>query len=242
MTTGQPDRPSGAVAGPAADFRKRKRAQLSDEVASYIRDLIMSGQVREGEFLRLERIAEELGVSATPVREAMLSLRGDGFVTLEARRGFQVAPLGRQDVLDVFSVQADVAAELAGRAAGRADATVVEQLTALQDGLEAAATRGDSDAMEELNYQFHRTIYLCADSSKLIWVLGSLVRYAPRRFYASIHGWQGASVAEHRTIIDALRRGDAEMARETMHRHVSHAGELLVTHLESQGLWDATDS
>jgi DNA-binding GntR family transcriptional regulator len=70
-------------------------------------------------------------------------------------------------------------------------------------------------------------------------VLGSVARYAPRRFYASIHGWQGASVAEHGAIIDALRHRDAEKARGTMRSHVDHAGELLVAHLESRGFWAA---
>ncbi|MGY1634772.1 GntR family transcriptional regulator [Geodermatophilus sp. SYSU D01186] len=221
----------------ASDFRRRTRVQLGDEVASYIRDLIMSGQVRQGEFLRLERIAEELGVSATPVREALLSLRGEGFVSLEARRGFVVAPLSRQDVADLFQVQADVAAELAGRAAERLAPQVVDRLTALQEQLEEASRRGATEEMEELNFQLHRAVYRGAASPKLTWVVGSLARYAPRRFYADIQGWQGASVAEHGAIIEALRRRDPEQARRAMRSHVSHAGRLLVAHLESRGFW-----
>ena len=90
-----------------------RRRQLSDEVAAPVRDLIMSGQVGHGEFLRLERIAADLGISVTPVREALLSLRGEGFVTLEPRRGFMPAPLTRQDVQDLFEAQAYFAGELA---------------------------------------------------------------------------------------------------------------------------------
>jgi DNA-binding GntR family transcriptional regulator len=232
-----PDGGGGRTA--AADFRKRRRAHLSDEVASYIRDLIMSGEVRQGDFLRLERIAEEVGVSATPVREALLSLRGEGFVSLEAHRGFVVAPLSRQDVVDLFRVQADAAAELTGRAAQRMPPEVVDRLAELQEQLEEAARRGAAEEMEELNFRFHRLVYRAADSAKLTWVLGSVARYAPRRFYASIHGWQGASVAEHGAIIDALRHRDADKARDTMRSHVDHAGELLVAHLESRGFWAA---
>lgn len=237
MEPGAPGPAVGGVPGAVADFRKRKRAHLSDEVASYIRDLIMSGEVRQGEFLRLERIAEGLGVSATPVREALLSLRGEGFVSLEAHRGFVVAPLSRQDVIDLFQVQADAAAELTGRTAGRIDPEVVERLAGVQEQLAEASRRGAAEEMEELNFQFHRIIYQAADSPKLTWVLGSVARYAPRRFYAGIHGWQGASVAEHGTIIDALRRRDAEQARSAMRGHVTHAGHLLVAHLESRGFW-----
>ncbi|HEY3683656.1 MAG TPA: GntR family transcriptional regulator [Streptosporangiaceae bacterium] len=222
----------------AAEFRSRRRPQLSDEVSSYVRDLIMSGEVRQGEFLRLEHIADELGVSVTPVREAMLSLRGEGFVNLEARRGFTVAPLSRQDVEDLFRVQADVAAELTARASERSSAEVVEKLADLQERLEKAAKRKAADEVEELNFAFHRTINLTADSAKLAWILGTVVRYAPRRFFATIHGWQDASVGEHHTIIEALRESDAEKARATMHQHITHAGELLVTHLAGRGMWD----
>ncbi|MCP9972532.1 GntR family transcriptional regulator [Actinomadura madurae] len=105
-----------AISGGRALGRRR---QLSDEVADYVRELIMSGQVRHGEFLRLERVADDLGISVTPVREALLSLRGEGFVTLEPRRGFMPAPLTRQDVQDLFEAQAYFAGELAARAAGR---------------------------------------------------------------------------------------------------------------------------
>ena len=225
----------------AAEFRSRRRPQLSDEVSSYVRDLIMSGEVRQGEFLRLEHIADELGVSVTPVREAMLSLRGEGFVNLEARRGFTVAPLSRQDVEDLFRVQADVAGELTARAAAHCSAEIVDRLADLQERLEKAAKREAADEVEELNFAFHRTINLTADSAKLAWILGTVVRYAPRRFFASIHGWQDASVGEHRTIIEALRTGDAEKARTTMHQHITHAGELLVTHLAGRGMWDEAE-
>jgi len=68
--------------------------QLSDEVASYVRELIMSGRLRSGDFIRQERIAEELELSATPVREGLLSLKGEGFVLLKPRRGSSLPPVG----------------------------------------------------------------------------------------------------------------------------------------------------
>lgn len=82
------------------------RLQLSDEAAARIRELIMDGRVRPGDYLRLERLALEFGISVTPVREALKSLRSEGFVVLEPRRGFVVAPLSKRDVQDLFWVQA----------------------------------------------------------------------------------------------------------------------------------------
>ncbi|MFA1551226.1 GntR family transcriptional regulator [Actinomadura chokoriensis] len=215
-----------------------RRRQLSDEVAAHVRDLIMSGQVRHGEFLRLERIAEDLGISVTPVREALLSLRGEGFVTLEPRRGFMPAPLARQDVQDLFEAQAYFAGELAARAAGKLTEPELDSLARTQTLLEEAFEAGDSAGVERANHQFHRLINLCAGAPKLAWLLQTAVRYAPRRFYASIDGWTRASVDDHHLVLAALRAGDAGAARQAMRAHIRHAGTLLAVHLEAQGFWD----
>ena len=217
--------------------RLGRRPQLSDEVAAYVRDLIMSGQAREGDFLRLEHLAEELGISVTPVREALLAMRGEGFVHLEPRRGFQVASLSRQDVEDVFGVQADVAAELAARAAAHLTDDDLGRLRAIQDAMSAAARDGDVTAVEEHNHRFHRDLNRLAHAHKLAWVLSNLVHYAPRRFYGRIDGWPRASVEDHQAILTALSTRDPAATRQAMHTHIAHAGALLVTHLESQGLW-----
>ncbi|MFB4312309.1 GntR family transcriptional regulator [Actinomadura sp. GTD37] len=215
-----------------------RRRQLSDEVAAHVRDLIMAGQVRHGEFLRLERIAEDLGVSVTPVREALLSLRGEGFVTLEPRRGFMPAPLTRQDVQDLFEAQAYFAGELAARAAGRIAGADLDALDRFQAQLEEAFEAGDSAGIERANHGFHRLINLSAGSPKTAWLLRTVVRYAPRRFYAGIDGWTRASVDDHQLVLAALRAGDESAARQAMRAHIRHAGTLLVVHLEARGFWD----
>lgn len=213
------------------------RRQLSDEVAAYIRDLIMSGQVRHGEFLRLERVADDLGISVTPVREALLSLRGEGFVTLEPRRGFMPAPLSRHDVQDLFQAQSYFAGELAARAAGNITASELEGLERTQKELVQASKAEDEDGIERANHRFHRTINLCAASPKMAWLLQTVARYAPRRFFATIQGWSQASVDDHGLVLAALRDGDAAAAREAMRAHIWHAGVLLVLHLEERGFW-----
>jgi len=210
------------------------RAQLGDEVASYLRDLIMSGQL-SGEYVRLERVAETLGVSVTPVREALLSLRAEGFVRLEPRRGFLVLPLTGDDVTDLFLAQSQLAGELAARAAIRSDEEVLERLHRSQESLRAAAREGDLARIEEENYLFHREINLAADAPKLTWLLGVVVRYAPRRFYPTIEGWPAASVRDHDSILDAITRKDERAARGGMVEHIVHAGELLVGHLRTSG-------
>jgi DNA-binding GntR family transcriptional regulator len=215
----------------------RHRPQLNDEAAAYVRGLIMSGRVREGEYLRLDKLAGELGMSATPIREGLLALRGEGFVQLVPRHGFMVMALTRQDVQDLYLVQASLAGELAARAAARITPLQLAELEALQVILEEAKQLGDVEQIEVLNHRFHRAINLVADSPKLAWFLSSAVRYAPRRFYPTIHGWPEASVEDHHVVLKALRLGDVEAAKTAMHEHIQHAGDLLVAHLEETQRW-----
>jgi DNA-binding GntR family transcriptional regulator len=208
------------------------RSALSKEVADTIRSLIMSGELRQGEFIRLDRVAEELSVSVTPVREGLLMLQGEGFVTLEPRRGFVVAPLSAADVADIFYVQASLAGELAARAKRNLDHEQLNVLNRLQASLQAAIALGHiEDEAVTANHEFHRTINLLAESPKLAWFLALAVRCVPTRFFATIEGWGRASIDDHARILKAFEEGDAEAARRTMAEHYRHAGDLLVAHL-----------
>jgi DNA-binding GntR family transcriptional regulator len=220
----------------------RHRPQLGAEAASYVRDLIVSGQLQGGDFIRPESVGQELGISATPVREGLLALRTQGFVRLEPRRGFMVVPLTGGDIRDLFAGQALLAGELAARAVKRSDAAAIARLEQLQVDLEVAAERGDHDDLEELNYRFHRAVNMLADAPKIAWLLGMAVCYVPVRFYSTIDGWPAATVHDHREVLDAFRRGAAKAARAAMHKHIVHAGELLAIHIESGAAQDGADS
>jgi DNA-binding GntR family transcriptional regulator len=208
------------------------RPQLGAEAASYVRDLIVSGQLQGGEFIRPESIADELHISATPVREGLLALRTQGFLRLEPRRGLVVIPLNGDDIRDLFAGQALLAGELAARAVKRSSATAIAHLEALHGVLEAAAERGATDELEELNFRFHRAVNLLANAPKIAWLIGMAVCYVPVRSYSSIDGWPAATVHDHRAVLDAFRRGASKTARATMAEHIVHAGELLAIHIE----------
>ena len=237
----EPAEPAGR-AGPFADRssqrgpRKysRHRPQLGAEAASYIRDLIVSGTLRGGDFIRPETVAQSLGISATPVREGLLELRTEGLVKLEPRRGFVVAPLTGDDIRDVFTGQALLAGELAARAVKHSDPEALATLERLHSDLEAAAGRGDHDELEELNFRFHRAVNMLADSPKLAWLLGVSLCYVPARFHSTIDGWPAATVQDHREVLQAFRDGSSRAARAAMVRHIEHAGELLAVRIESR--------
>ncbi len=217
-----------------ADNRERQRLQLSDEAASYVRNLIMSGRLPPGASVRPEVIGEELNISSTPAREALQALRVEGFLDLVPRRGFLVAQLDGNDIRDLFQVQALIGGELAARAAQRAAAADIAELEALHHEVIAAATRGDGALLEEKNHLFHREINLLADTRMITWALGLIARYVPARFYESIPGWPQATVDDHAEILETVKAGDADGARAAMHRHLTNAGELLAAHFDGR--------
>lgn len=217
--------------------RASGRQQLPEEVASYVRELIISGQVRPGEFLRMEPIAEAVGVSNTPVREGLLSLRSEGFVELVPRRGFVVAPFTPQDVRDLFWTQAQLAGELTARAARNITAEQIARLEANVEEFNKVDDGDDRERAAEVGHQFHREINLAADSHRLALLLSSIVRHLPNRFHAEIEGTITHTRAAHPLILDALRRRAHRQAQSLMQEHILDSGDDLIEMLQKRGVW-----
>src|SRR6478752_7330576 len=115
----------------ASDPEFAVRPQLSDDVARYVRRRIFNGTYRAGEYLRLDQLAADVGISVTPVREALLNLRAEGLLVQHPRRGFMVLEFTARDLADVANVQAYVGGELAARAAENISAEQLSELKAI---------------------------------------------------------------------------------------------------------------
>ncbi|WP_045739655.1 GntR family transcriptional regulator [Actinoplanes rectilineatus] len=213
------------------------RPQLSEEVAGVLRGRIMAGELRPGSRIRLEEVAAGLGVSITPVREALLTLRGEDMVELEPRKGYVVAPLSRQDILDVFGLQGDIAGELAARVATAVTEAQLAELT-LADRALARATKARKVAeIERLEFEFHRAVNRMAQSRKLSWFLHVATRYTPVRVYSADPSWRESMRGDHETLLAAFGAHDAAQARSVMVRHFTDGAEHLVKHLDDLGIW-----
>lgn len=212
---------------------RRRRPQLGDEAASYLRDQITSGTLAPGAHVRPEVIAAQLGISTTPAREALQALRAEGFLELAPRRGFTVRQLTGDDVRDMFLANAMIAGELAARVAERGQPDVAARLEEIHTELTACARKGDDVRLEQLNHDFHREINLASGAPKLAWVIQLVSRYAPRRFYASIEGWPEMTVKDHTGILKAIESGDPEQARREMSEHIIRAGAQLALHIDA---------
>lgn len=227
---------SGSWQPPALDGHSRQ--QLSEHVATVVRGAVMAGDLRGGEFVRTEQLADRLQVSATPVREALMLLHSEGVVRWEPRRGFRVVPVTRRDVTDLFEVAAFISGELAARAAGLLTADDVAELERLQRELDAAARRGGSDEVFRINHRIHRAVHRPGMSNRLASQLRTTLRYVPRRYYGEVPGWVQASTDDHAAIFAGLRERDAGAARAAMAGHMRHVGRLLVDHLEGLGAFE----
>jgi DNA-binding GntR family transcriptional regulator len=212
----------------------RPAPQLSEQAATYVRDQITSGMLHPGARVRPEDVAAELGISPTPAREALQTLRSEGLLDLVPRRGFMVARVSGDDIRDIYQAQAMVAGELAARAAAQATDTQLDRMRAIHIELEAAAAAGDMVDLEEQNHAFHREINLAAGAPKLAWVVQMLSKYAPRRFYASIDGWAQTTLDDHSGVLEALVSRDVEVSRALMAAHLIHAGEQLARRVEDR--------
>jgi DNA-binding GntR family transcriptional regulator len=212
------------------------RPQLADDIARHIRRRIFDGTLAGGEFVRLEQIALDLGTSSTPVREAMLTLRSEGLVEQQPRRGFMVVPVTEQDVRDVSEVQAYIGGQLAERAARKLDSAGLAELRAIESGLESALASGDADSAVRLNHEFHRLINHAADSPKLTQFMSNVIRYVPESVFPVLDGWADHARADHQRILAALEQGNPEQARAAMSAHFTSGVDQLISHLRRTGV------
>jgi len=215
------------------------RKKLGEETTRYLRDALLSGQYATGERMAVHQLADSLGVSTMPVREALVTLANEGLLEVIPRRGFRVAPMVVRDLEDAFRVHAFVAGLLIEEAAPIIPAATVAELRRIQDSIMETFRSGLegiqlAQRVEELNFKFHRTINHVPDATRLRWFLRASTRYVPRRFYETVPGWKEATRDRHGAIIDALEARDASTARRLMELHMLEAGRLVREHLDAQ--------
>lgn len=212
------------------------RPQLAEDVARFVRKRIFDGTYAAGEYVRLDQLAAELGISVTPVREALFELKAEGLLAQQPRRGFVVLPVTGRDLTDVSNVQAYIGGELAARAAANITDEQLRDLKQIQTDLEAAYAAADDERAVRLNHEFHRAINVAADSPKLAQLMSQITRYAPESVYPAIAGWPEKSNDHHRRLVAALEQRDADRARAEMSEHLAAGAEPLIEHLTERGV------
>ncbi|MGW0007233.1 GntR family transcriptional regulator [Nocardia grenadensis] len=191
-----------------------------------IRDQILSGQRRGGEWLREGEIAEALGLSRTPVREAFRRLTAERLVRYERNRGVQVQGWSVRDLDEIFSLRTNLE-PFGCRLAAAAGAIDLAELAGLADEMDAvaAAATPDLDTLTMLNNRFHRMVLIGSGNSRLPDVVASVVQM-PLVWRTFAHYSPEAlrrSLAHHHEIVDALAAADPDWAESVMRSHIRAA-------------------
>ena len=204
------------------------RSNLREQIKDVILQRIVSHEYPPGARLVETRIAQELGVSQAPVREALRDLEQLGCVVHEPFRGCSVRAFSAQELLEAFPVRAALEALAARLAAERMTEDELLQLADLLETMRAAARRGDAHDQSRANASFHATIVRAARNATLERQWSFLEPYSRTYLTVSQPGLDLRALSErHVPILDALRARDGDAAAEAMHRHLMDAAELL---------------
>jgi DNA-binding GntR family transcriptional regulator len=215
---------------------------LRDVVAAELRRLILAGSLPPGERLVEDRLAQQLGVSRNPIREAMRVLEAEGFLDVTARRGAFVAKLSAQQAEDLFQVR--LALEpLGARLAASVDNPETALITRAWAILELVGESGpdqDLDALSTLHTELHSLIFELTRNDYLIALAIPMVKRGQWLLRQSAPLQNPAAWAEHHGLIAAIAAGDPDLAEAAARHHVLSVRNALRPHLEPVRPHDAT--
>lgn len=203
--------------------------------ASVIRRALSSGTYDAGERLTTARLAKELGLSMTPVREALIELANEGLVEISPHRGARVAELGLTGLSDVYRTRAILEPAATQMAAANLDEAALAQLGDLHRDFVHAVASHDAAALLELNEQFHFTIYDAAASPLLSRLIRIVWSSSPNDTFRLIPQRAERSAKEHTAILRALVSGNADRAEEAMRKHIADSLTLISEYKKKRG-------
>jgi DNA-binding GntR family transcriptional regulator len=213
--------------------------QLRHAIANRLRTSILSDEIKPGEWLRQELLAQKFGVSHTPVREALQDLAGEGLVEHVPYRGIRVVEFTLADLLDLYTVRA-VAEGLAARyAAQNVTPAELQELEYAFQQLKDTPINVNVDEHRKLHRQFHQLIHSFSRHAYLIRSLNQMWNTFPTLMLSSFEqtanrpiGRGDAATAEHRAIVDAIQAHDGAAAERLMQQHIQATAQSIATVVE----------
>ncbi|MEH6577020.1 MAG: GntR family transcriptional regulator [Amphritea sp.] len=213
-----------------------RRRSLHEEIADHLRTMIIENELPEGERIDENALCEELGISRTPLREALKVLQSEGLVTIEPNRGSRVATITEQEFDELFEVISGLERMAAELAAERATDAELKRLEQLQTRMENHYQKEDRQSYFAINQTIHRAIVAMAKNESLETLHNQLLNKAGRgRFMAigSDQRWEEA-IDEHRQLLDALKQRQGTQAGQILLEHVRHTGDAAVSALQGK--------
>ncbi|WP_326654520.1 MULTISPECIES: GntR family transcriptional regulator [unclassified Streptomyces] len=204
------------------------RERLRDQVAHALRAALISGELRPGEVYSAPGLAEDFGVSATPVREAMLDLAREGLVEPVRNKGFRVTEVNERDLDQYTEIRTLIEVPMVGRITRSASRKDLEALRPVAEEIVRAAREHNLIGYLEADRQFHLTLLGLAGNERLVETVGDL------RKRSRLYGLTALderdqllpSAEEHLELLDLMLAGDVKAAEACMTRHLGHVRSL----------------
>ena len=220
-------------------MRERKSISIADQIFEQLEREILAGKYPRGEMLSELRLSEEMGVSRTPIREAIRRLEQENILE-EAGRGVIVVGISREDMLDMYEIRVRIeglAAEWAAERISDEALNEMRETVELQRFYTEKQGIDNSNQIKNLDSRFHEQLYKATGSRALDITLSNLHKKMTKFRMASVSKRSRAlqSVEEHEAILDALTRHDPEAARIAVEQHVSKARDRMREMLDSPG-------
>ncbi|MGC9473957.1 GntR family transcriptional regulator [Streptomyces sp. WG4] len=204
------------------------QAHLRDQVADALRAALIAGELRPGVVYSAPALAAELGVSATPVREAMLDLAREGLVEAVRNKGFRITEMTDRDLDEFTDIRTLIEVPTVGRVARTVPAEQLERLRPLAQEIVTSAQKHDVLKYLEADHRFHLELLSLAGNRRLVEVVADLRKRS--RLYGlgdlDESGRLVASAREHIELLDLIVAGRTEEAEACMRRHLSHIRTL----------------
>lgn len=186
---------------------------LREQIYTYLRDDINKGNLRPGQLVNTSEISRSMGISKTPLREALIQLECDGFVTILPRRGVMVNRLTLSDVRESWEICRAFESEMMDRLFDRIDAPCIAAMASINNEMKEAMAEKDTDRFYNLNIAFHDAFLSLSDNRQMLRIL----KLIKRRLYdflsrSCIPEWETVNCDEHEHLIELLRSGRREAA------------------------------
>jgi DNA-binding GntR family transcriptional regulator len=223
---------------PAADGPMIRRSS-GEHAALYIRRLIFDGELRPGARVPQDEIAQTLGISRIPVREALIALEREGWVTIEMHRGAFINAIDAHAVRDHYELYGLVYGFAAKRALARHDPDLLDRLGVIEQRLVATDNPVD---LGRLSVEFQATVVDAAHSPRIKVVLRAMSALVPGEFFAEVPGAAEVQKRGLPAVLRAARRWDGDRAAEEYVRLMRRMGDKVVQLFRDRGLFDPSDA
>jgi len=222
---------------PSINSNPLRMESLTSQVTQFLEQAILRGEIKPGEKLVERELSQVLGISRSPIREAIRSLESNGLVKTIPRKGTVVTEVSGKEVEEIYSVKSMLEGFAARLACKRITGREIREFRLLLEKMENRVSRNNLHEYLELSKEFHELIIKASNNAKLYQIYRNLMKPIQWLQLISLSFPERArnSLREHQQIVEAFVRGDGESLEKVVREHVDRAGRVLLQNLDSRG-------